>query len=135
MTTSQELYDQWKNNGGNLEQYDYPEEVTDDVGRMTWHFSLVCRSNAASTGAREMMAERDAEERSHIRFKHRGTDTWMQIKSGDHIIVGEDIGFKAWVTVRGQSLTIGEYHVSDDPEEVIEWAVEWMENHPDGVKD
>lgn len=130
MTTSQDLYDEWKANGGNLEQYDYPTEITDERGYMKWHFSLVRRTHSAKNGIIEMLAERDAEERSHIRFRHSGTDTWMHIKSGNNVIVGKPIGFRAWVTIRGQSLTVGESFVSDDPGEVIEWATEWMENHP-----
>lgn len=55
----------------------------------------------------------------------------MHVKSGNSIIVGEEIGFKAYVTIEGQHLTIGEYHVSPDPHEVFEWAREWMEDNID----
>jgi hypothetical protein len=135
MSRSQELYDTWKENGGNLEQYDYPTEINNERGYTTWHFSRVRRSFSAKDGVIENMAERDADERSHLYFKHRGTDTWMHIKSGTGVVVGAQVGFRAWVTVNGQHLTVGEYHVSTDPEKVIEWAVEWMENHPDGYED
>lgn len=133
---SKELYEQWKDLGGNLRQYDeHIRPVTTDTGFIKWHESRVRRVFSAKDGVIENMAEIDPDEQSHLYFKHRSTDTWMHVKSSTSLVIDEDMGFKAWVTVDGQSLTVGEYHVSTDPHEVFQWAREWMENHPDGYDD
>lgn len=143
MTKSQELYDQWEENGGNLQQYDIPLDVENDRRTAVWYQSGLVRLDTLTWNERRkadtpriVEKVRDLDEcTSHIKFKHRFSETWMHIKSSVSMIVDEPIGFKAYVTTEGQSLTVGEYHVSTDPHEVIEWAVEWMENNPDGYTD
>lgn len=137
MTTSQELYDQWEKHGGNLQQYEYPREIQNERSYVTWFRSGVVRWHrhpGSETDVGEKCEELD-EQCSHIRWKHRNSDTWLHIKSSVTRIVGEPIGFEAYVTIEGQSLTVGENKVSADPQEVIKWAVNWMENHPDGYED
>lgn len=132
---SQELYDQWEEHGGDLQQYEYPREIENERGYVTWFRSGVVRwSNLQDRKdhvIREKLEDLD-EQQSHIRWKHRRTDTWVHLKSSTTRIVGEPIGFEAYVTVEGQSLTVGENHVTTDPQEAIQWAINWMENHPDG---
>jgi len=138
MTKSEKLHEQWKEHGGNLQQYDFPREIENERGSVTWFRSGVVRwSNLTDNKdhvVREKIEQLD-EQTSHIRWKHKYSDTWLHIKSSVTRIVGGPIGFEAYVTVEGQSLTVGENHVSTDPQEVIEWAIDWMENHPDGYDD
>lgn len=139
MATSQKLYEQWTDNGGNLQEYHIPLEISNDRGTTVWYQSGLVRIDTLTwpdhqkrNKPRYIEKVRDLDEcTSHIRFKHTSTETWMHIKSGTEILVGEPVGFKAYVTIRGQHLTCGEYFVSADPNEVIEWAVEWMEENTD----
>lgn len=145
MTRSQELFDEWEAGGGNLEEYreDYHRDVRDSRSYCRWFPSFVYRHTRAHPPydnprrAESVIGEshrppRENDSYHHLLFKHRGTDTWMHVTSGTHIIVGESVGFKAYVTIKGQSITVGEYHVSTDPHKVFKWAREWMEAHPDG---
>lgn len=157
MSTSQDRYDEWKEHGGDLQQYrqEYHTDVTNDRGRTCWFPSFVYRFRRnPQTRSRKQKSDIGEQHRpphdtvtcencntiqsvgtdeySHLLWKHNGTDTWVHVKSGNSIIVGEPVGFKAYVTIEGQSLTVGEYRVSADPHEVFEWAREWMKNNPDG---
>jgi hypothetical protein len=139
MTTSQDLYDQWQEHGGNLQQYDIPLDVENDRGSTVWYQSGLVRMDTLTWSNRRkrdtpriVEKVRDLDEcTDHIRFKHRYSETWLHIKSGTSIIVGEPVGFEAYVTINGQRITIGEYHVSKNPQEVIDWAVSWMEENTD----
>lgn len=139
MTTSQELYDQWEKHGGNLQQYNIPREIENERGSVCWFRSGVVRwSNLTDPlndhAVREKMEDLN-EQTSHVRWKHRHSDTWVHLKSSVTRIVGEPIGFEAYVTINGQKITVGENRVTTDPQKAISWAVEWMENHPDGYEE
>lgn len=135
MNRSKELYLEWQENGGNLRNYDLPGEITDGRGYTRWFESRVRRTHSAKEGVIELLRERDPDESAHVLYKHRGSDTWMHIQSRASLVVGADMGFRAWLTINGQSLTVGVGKVSTDPEEVIEWARDWMESHPEGYDD
>lgn len=156
---SEELAAQWQKHGGNLAEYrcQYHSDVTDSNGRATWTPSFVYRyrptpaHNTRKTDPAEASALREqyrppsdiitcdncntiqnvgTDTYHKLLWKHRRTDTWMHLKSSTSMIVGEEIGFKAYVTINGQHLTVGEYFTSTDPHEVFEWAREWMQDHP-----
>jgi hypothetical protein len=145
MTTSEQLHNQWVENGGDLKEISQKKhnDITNDRGHVTWHPSLVKRWNRTPLSGYDKRKQRsrigekledpiyDREHVREIRWKHKPTDTWMTIRSSTSRIVGKPVGFEAFVTIRGQSLTIGENIVSTDKEEVFEWAIDWMKNHED----
>jgi len=145
MTTSEELHEQWLEHGGDMKDIaeKMHNDIIDDKSHIKWRPSLVKRwrrTPLTSYDKRQGKSrigeklEDPVSEREHVRevrWKHTSTETWLTIRSSTSRIVGAPVGFEAFVTIKGQSLTVGENIVSTDKEEVFEWAIEWMKNHHD----